>query len=533
MVAARLPARPRQARPRAQHQARRTAPDLAGFRPTFVVGVPYVFEKVFNTGRATAEKLGRGASFDRADAHRRPLRRGVPAPAPRHGRPARRSASRPLARSTTCSSTDGSASRARRAGAVRDQRRLAARPPPRPLLLRGAGVDVFEGYGLTETTAAATVTPPLRPAPGTVGRPVPGTAVRHRRRRRGAAARAAIVFSGYWNNARGAPGAVLRRRLARHRRPRRARRGRLSHHHRPQEGHPGHLRRQERLARPSLEDRLRSHPLVGQCMVVGDNRPYIAALVTLDPDGDRSTGWPSARGRPAPPWPSSSEDPELGADIQRAVDDANRAVSRAESIRRSASCRGSSPRRTGMLTPSLKVKRHAVIERVRGGDRRAVRLMRLCLADTPSSIGSRSAPRRGRTRPAPPAGRTCSSPASRSGRQRRNWAVCRNRSPSMWSYATSHDPLGPQRHPGQVLLARPAALRARQPGTLVRGLLGPGRPGVPVGRVHPQRLQLLDQLLAPLAWRRRRRRRRAGGRPSSSYRPSSSDPTIGPLLWKR
>ena len=149
--------------------------DLAGFRPTFLLAIPYVLEKVYNTGRATAEKMGRAASFDRA------------------ARIARRYGEAVEAQNTVRAwSRPGAAGRARAlrpaglpadpGGAGRPVRHVICGGSPLGHRLAafytGAGIDVFEGYGLTETTAAATATPPLKPRLGTVGWPMPGTAVR-------------------------------------------------------------------------------------------------------------------------------------------------------------------------------------------------------------------------------------------------------------------------------------------------------------------------------------------------------------------
>ncbi|MDF2273579.1 AMP-binding protein, partial [Streptomyces coacervatus] len=185
----------------------------------------------------------------------------------------------------------------------------------------------FEGYGLTETTAAATVTPPLKPRLGTVGRPLPGSAVR-------IAPDGEVllsggqVFSGYWNGQTGQPA---------------PRRGWFATGDIGELDEAGYLtitgRKKEiivtaggkNVAPAPLEDRLRAHPLVGQCMVVGDDRPYIAALLTLEPDG--LAHWRRMRKKQDVPLTRLVTDEELRGELQRAVDDANTLVSRAESIR--------------------------------------------------------------------------------------------------------------------------------------------------------------------------------------------------------
>ncbi len=108
-----------------------------------------------------------------------------------------------------------------------------------------------------------------------------------------------------------------------------------------------------------LEDRLRAHALVSQCMVVGDNRPFIACLVTLDPES--LDPWKKQHGKPAGATVADlATDPDMIADIQAAVDEANQAVSRAESIRRFRILPVDFTEENGCLTPSLKVRRGVV-----------------------------------------------------------------------------------------------------------------------------------------------------------------------------
>ncbi|MFD6984980.1 AMP-dependent synthetase/ligase, partial [Streptomyces sp. NPDC059956] len=146
--------------------------DLAGFRPTFLLAIPYVLEKVYNTARATAEKMGRASSFDRAARIARRLGEVAVVEGKRPGLGLRmgRALYEPLVYRRIRAALGGRV-RYILSGGSPLGRRLAA-------FYTGAGIEVFEGYGLTETTAAATVTPPLRPRLGTVGWPLPGTAVR-------------------------------------------------------------------------------------------------------------------------------------------------------------------------------------------------------------------------------------------------------------------------------------------------------------------------------------------------------------------
>ena len=112
-----------------------------------------------------------------------------------------------------------------------------------------------------------------------------------------------------------------------------------------------------------LEDRLRAHPLVSQCMVVGDGQPFIAALVTIDPESMPGLG----RGATASPRAIADlvDDPDLRAEIEAAVEDANKAVSKAESIRKFTILPDDWTEEGGQLTPSLKLKRNVVMREFR------------------------------------------------------------------------------------------------------------------------------------------------------------------------
>lgn len=329
-------------------------PEFKVFRPTFLVGVPYLFEKIHHTGREMAEKLGRGSSFDRAD------------------RIAVRFGEAHLNR--FLGTGKGPGLRLTLAWGLYDllvYRRIrkelggrlnyaisGASPLDRNLNLffYAAGIVIYEGYGLTETTAAATISPPLRPRPGTVGRPLPGTAVRIADDGE-VLIKGGIVFGEYWRNPE-ATGEVLADDWFAT-----GDLGALD-----EDGYLTITGRKKDLlittggknVSPAvLEDRLRSRPPVGQVLVVGDKRAYVAALVTLEPEA--MTHWLAVRKRPRDtPLAELVNDPELRADVQRAVDHANEAVSRAESIRRFVIVDGEFTEENGMLTPSLKVKRHAV-----------------------------------------------------------------------------------------------------------------------------------------------------------------------------
>ncbi|MBC9716935.1 long-chain fatty acid--CoA ligase [Streptomyces sp. TRM66268-LWL] len=335
-------------------------PELRSYRPTFLVGVPYLFEKIHDTGRATAEKIGRGSSFERAD--RIAVRFGEAylrkflgtGKGPSLGTYLAWGLYDLLVYRRIRKELGGRLRYAISGGSPLD--------PRLSLFFYAAGIIIYEGYGLTETTAAATITPPLSPRPGTVGLPVPGTAIRIAEDGE-VLIRGGIVFGAYWNNAR-ATGETLDD-------------GWFATGDLGELDEDGYLRITGRkkdilvtsggknVAPAVLEDRLRSRPPVGQCLVVGDNRPFIGALITLEPDA--VTHWLSVRKMPADtPMSEVIEDERMIADVQRAVDYANEAVSRAESIRAFRLVEAEFTEENGLLTPSMKVKRGAVLRAYEG-----------------------------------------------------------------------------------------------------------------------------------------------------------------------
>lgn len=328
--------------------------DLAGFSPTFLLAIPYVLEKVFNTGRATAEKMGRASSFDRAARIAQRYGQAVEAaehgtgPGPGLGLRTARALYDPLVYRRIRAALGGRVRYAICGGSPLG-RRLAA-------FYAGAGIEIFEGYGLTETTAAATVTPPLKPRLGTVGWPLPGTAVR-------LADDGEVllgggnVFQGYWDAGRGGPVPALDG-------------GWFATGDLGALDDDGYLtitgRKKDiiitsggkNVAPAPLEDWIRAHPLVGQCMVVGDNRSFVTALITLEPDG--FDHWRRMNKKSGIPTRELVHDDDLRATLQRAVDEANRLVSRAESIREFTVLPVDFTEEGGHLTPSLKLKRSAI-----------------------------------------------------------------------------------------------------------------------------------------------------------------------------
>ncbi|MFD0036156.1 AMP-dependent synthetase/ligase [Streptomyces anulatus] len=329
--------------------------DLAGFRPTFLLAIPYVLEKVYNTGRATAEKMGRASSFDRAARIAQRYGKAVEAaehgtgPGPGLGLRAARALYDPLVYRRIRAALGGRV-RYVICGGSPLGRRLAA-------FYEGAGIGIFEGYGLTETTAAHTVTPPLKPRLGTVGWPLPGTSVRIADDGE-VLLRGGQVFRGYWDGERAEVAPALL----------------------PDDWFPtgdlgaldedGYLtitgRKKDiiitsggkNVTPAPLEDWLRAHPLVSQCMVVGDNRSFITALITLEPDGLQH--WRQMTKKQDIPMRDLVHDEDLRTSLQKAVDEANRLVSRAESIRKFTVLAVDFTEEAGHLTPSLKLKRDAI-----------------------------------------------------------------------------------------------------------------------------------------------------------------------------
>ncbi|MFJ8541116.1 AMP-dependent synthetase/ligase [Streptomyces sp. NPDC093586] len=330
-------------------------PVLAAFRPTCLLTIPYMLEKVFNGARAKAESGGRAAVFDRAVSVA--VRYGEAVEArqtgsgggPNRALKTARSFYDPLVYRKIRHAMGGRVRHVICGGSPLG-RRLAA-------FYAGAGIEIYEGYGLTETTAAATVTPPLKPRLGTVGWPLPGTRIR-------IAADGEIlvagdqVLHGYWDPQAGGvvpaapdgwfPTGDL---------------GSLD-----DEGYLTITGRKKELlitaggksvAPAPLENWLRAHPLISQCIVLGDRRPYVSALFTLDPDG--LTHWRRMNGKHPVPPELLTDDEELRAVLQRAVDEANKLVSRPESIRRFAVLPRDFTEWEGHLTPSMKLRRDVIV----------------------------------------------------------------------------------------------------------------------------------------------------------------------------
>lgn len=334
-------------------QATALIADLASFRPTFVLAVPYIFEKVFNAARRKAEAAGKTGPFDKAvdvavryaeAVEHRAFGLG---PGPSASLRLQHQFFEKVVYTKVREALGGRVRHAMSGGSAMD-RRLG-------LFFAGAGVTVFEGFGLTESSAAATANPPERTKYGTVGQPIPGTTV-HIAEDGEVWLHGPQVFSGYLNDPK-ATDAVLKD-------------GWLATGDLGALDEDGYLtitgRKKEILVTSGgksvspigLEERVRAHPLVAQCIVVGNDRPYIAALVTVDHESVEH--WLAMRNRPPMKPGDLVRDPDLEMEIRRAVVAANTLVSQAESIRTFRILAHPFSEEHGLLTPSLKLKRKAI-----------------------------------------------------------------------------------------------------------------------------------------------------------------------------
>ena len=327
-------------------------PALASFRPTFILAVPRVFEKVYNTAEQKAVSEKKGAIFSRAADVAIAYSRALDGPGrPSFGLRAQHAVFDRLVYGKLRAALGGRTEYAVSGGAALSERLSH--------FFRGIGVTVLEGYGLTETTAATTVNRPDRNKIGTVGQPLPGVAIK-------IADDGEIlisgknVFPGYWRN-EAATKEVF------------AEGGWFATGDIGELDEEGFLkitgRKKEMIvtaggknvAPAVLEDRLRSHALISQCMVVGDGKPFVAALITLDPEA--LGPWKKAHGKPADATVAAlRDDPDLVADVQAAVDDANQAVSRAESIRKFRILDVDFTQEAGQLTVKLGIRRSVLLK---------------------------------------------------------------------------------------------------------------------------------------------------------------------------
>ncbi|MFF4614433.1 AMP-dependent synthetase/ligase [Nonomuraea jabiensis] len=316
------------------------APDLQDFKPTFLLGVPRVFEKVYNGAEQKAISGGKGKIFARAVDVAMASSRASDAGAPLGLRLKHLLFDR-LVYAKIRAATGGRLSAAVSGGGALGER-LGH-------FFRGVGIEVFEGYGLTETTGPCTVNMPYANKIGTVGKPLPGVSLRIADDGE-ILARGRNVSPGYWKNDEATAEVI------------------------DAEGwfHTGDIgeldadgylritgRKKEILVTAAgknvapgpIEDALRAHPLISQAMIVGDGRPFVAALVTLDPEALPDGASPAAL----------RTDPAVLAQVQEAVDRANLLVSKAEQVKKFMILERDITEDSGHLTPTLKVKRNLVL----------------------------------------------------------------------------------------------------------------------------------------------------------------------------
>ncbi|MFC6156486.1 AMP-dependent synthetase/ligase [Kribbella jiaozuonensis] len=324
--------------------------DLGAFKPTFILSVPRVFEKVFNTASQKAHSEGKGKIFDAAADTAIAYSQAQDKGGASFGLKAKHMLFDRLVYGKLRAVLGGQVQYAVSGGAPLGDK-LGH-------FFRGIGVPVLEGYGLTETTAAVSVNLPDDIRIGTVGRPLPGVTV--------AVAddgellfKGGQVMQGYWKNDEATAAAI------------------------DADGwfHTGDLgefdvdgfiritgRKKEILvtaggknvAPTLLEDQIRLHPLVSQCMVVGDGKPFIAALITIDPEN--IVPWATERGKPTDPA-ALTQDADLIAEIQKAIDEANASVSHAEAIKKFSILPTDWTQETGELSLKLSLRRHIVMEK--------------------------------------------------------------------------------------------------------------------------------------------------------------------------
>ncbi|HEU5428319.1 MAG TPA: AMP-dependent synthetase/ligase [Actinocrinis sp.] len=325
--------------------------ELGSFKPTFILSVPRVFEKVYNSASLKAHSEGKGKIFDAAaqtaiawsEAHEAGK---VPV-----GLNLKHALFDRLVYGKLRAALGGRTKAAISGGAP-----LGARLTH---FFRGVGLFVLEGYGLTETAPAVAVNPYPNAKAGTVGPPLPGTTIRIAEDGE-IEIKGRQVFRGYWNNEAASKevftedGFFMTGDL-----------GKLD-----DEGYLSITGRKKEIlvtaggknvAPAVLEDRLNAHPLISQTMVVGDKQPFIAALVTLD--SEALPGWLELHGRDkTTPLAQLAGDPAVLHEIEEAVATANQAVSKAESIRKFAVLPVEWTIEGGQITPSMKIKRNVVAQ---------------------------------------------------------------------------------------------------------------------------------------------------------------------------
>ena len=344
-----------QARAKLGHcsDARNVLEELGSFKPTFILSIPRVFEKVYNGAsiRAHGESSAKGRIFDAASATAIAWSQAKEAGKIPAGLNLKHKLYDRLVYVKLRTAMGGRTKYAISGGAPLGERLTH--------FFRGVGLFVCEGYGLTETSPAVAVNPYPNAKAGTVGPPLPGTTIRIADDGE-IEVKGRQVFGGYWNNE-----AATKEVFTDDGFFRTGDLGALD-----EEGYLSITGRKKEILVTSggknvapavLEDRINAHPLVSLSMVVGDRKPFIAALVTLD--SEALPGWLERNGRDKDTALADlAADPAVTAEVQSAVDSANKAVSKAESVRKFTVLPVEWTIDAGQITPSLKVRRGVIAE---------------------------------------------------------------------------------------------------------------------------------------------------------------------------
>ncbi|MDA3021166.1 MAG: AMP-binding protein [Actinomycetota bacterium] len=326
-------------------------PNLQTFQPTFLLAVPRVFEKIYNSSQQKANAAGKGHIFETASQVAIDYSKALDDGGPGIGLKLKHAVFDRLVYKKLRAAMGGKLKWAVSGGAP-----LGSRLGH---FFRGIDVTILEGYGLTETSAATTVSRPDALRIGTVGQPLPGASVKVADDGELLLA-GAQIFAGYWNNPAATAEAI------------------------EPDGwfHSGDIgeiddkgfvritgRKKElivtaagkNVAPAVLEDRIRANWLISQCMVVGDAQPFIAALVTIEPEA--FPAWRTQAGKPDSATVADLlTDADLNAEVQSAIDEANKAVSQAEAVKKFVILPHDWTEEGGQMTPSMKLKRNVVMK---------------------------------------------------------------------------------------------------------------------------------------------------------------------------
>jgi long-chain acyl-CoA synthetase len=332
---------------------------FAVFKPDFILSVPRVFEKVYNSAKQKAHDGGKGSIFDKAAATAIEWSEAQEKGGAGLVLNLKHTVFDKLVYSKLRAALGGNCTRAVSGGGP-----LGARLGH---FFRGAGVPVYEGYGLTETSAAITVNTTKEQRVGTVGKPIDGHSVKVAEDGE-LLLKGPVVFSGYWHNEKATSEAIVDGWFHT---------GDLGAI--DQEGYVSITGRKKEIivtaggknvAPAVLEDALRANAIISQCLVVGDAKPFIGALITLDPEA--LPGWLERHNLSADiPFSELSKNPDMVAEIDKAVAEANKKVSSPEQIKKYTILENDFTVETGELTPTMKLKRN-IIHAERGSDIEAI-----------------------------------------------------------------------------------------------------------------------------------------------------------------